>query len=234
MQNEAPKFPFYKTRFKDPAVVDFLIGYSSPGNPFMTKQFETFLAPKAFSTACDLFFLSHILDLHIYEPHRFGPTQCEYFEDTFASAQHALAAMPYSSGLPVRSVALHQQHCWRIAALIYFNTALRYSPSPSLLKSMTKRLIEALRDSDTSTAWYPSEDVLLWIYFMGYVGCTDLYVGSKDVFERRWFMEETRRVAKILGLKSCDEMGTKLRQMLFREVSHQESLQKLWLDFAYS
>lgn len=176
-----------------------------------------------FPLACNLFFLTHILDLHHSDPSRLGPNQRLYFEDTFAFTQHSLVSLINSEHPNIKSATLHQQNCWQIAALIYFNTALRYTPSPNLLRSMTTRLIEALRESDTSLAWHPFEDVLLWVYFMG-------YVGSQDVFEKRWFMEEAKRIVKILGLKSWDEMEVKMRLILFRQISLQQSLWRLWSD----
>jgi hypothetical protein len=231
MQRENPKLPMYRTRFKTPNSVNFLIDGSSAGNPFMNDIFRFFLSPDTFSIACDLFYLTHILDLHTTDPKRFGPNQCEYFEDTFAKTQHALVSLPYPENLAVKSFALTQQHCWRIGALIYFNTALRFSPSPTLLKSMTTGLIEAFSENDTSTAWHPFENVLLWVYFMGYMGSDDPYKGPQAIFERKWFMEEARSVVNILGLKSCGEMKEQMKGLLFRETSHSQSLEQLWIDF---
>jgi hypothetical protein len=172
-----------------------------------------------------------MLDLHCYTPEVFGLNQCEFFEDTFAWVQHALVSMPYPINTSEKSVSLHQQHCWRIAALIYCNTAIRFCPSPNLLKSMTSRLIEGLRESDTSAGWHPFEDVLLWIYFMGYIGSVDPYLGDEDSFQKRWFLEEARRLARIVGLKNSNEMGSRMRHMLYRESSFENSISQLWQDF---
>jgi len=216
-----PRLPMYKSRFRDSRTLGSVMFPDQLGSPFNNDRFEKFLWKTLFSTACDLQFLTHLLELHKREPSKIGATEREFFEDTYAAAQHLLVSLPHPVDVANKSIIYYRQNCWRMGALLYFNIAIRQCPTPNLLKSMTSRLIESFQESDMSMAWTPFSDVLLWILFMG---CC----GSWDKTEKGWFVLELRRVVRILDLHSVEEMEDSLRAFLYRSSVFDEPLRELW------
>ena len=218
-----PRLPMYKSRFRERYTSGPILFLDQFGSPFNNDRFEKFLWKTLFQTACDLQFLTHILELHKREPSKIGATEREYFEDTYASVQHRLVSLPHPVDILSKSIAYYRQNCWRMAALLYLNIGIRQSPTPNLLKSMTSRLIESFQESDMSQGWAPFSDILLWILCMG---CC----GSWDETEKGWFVLELRRVVRMLGLHSLDELESRLQAFLYRSSVLQEPLRKLWND----
>jgi hypothetical protein len=216
-----PRLPMYKSRFRDSRTLGSVVFPDQLGSPFDNDRFERFLWKTLFSTACDLQFLTHLLELHKREPSKIGAVEREYFEDTYAATQHLLVSLPHPVDVTSRSITYYRQNCWRMGALLYFNIAVRRCPSPNLLKSMTSRLIESFQESDLTSAWAPFSDVLLWILFMG--SC-----GSWDKTEKGWFVLELRRVVRNLHLHSAEEMEDLLRTFLYRSSVFHEPLRELW------
>jgi hypothetical protein len=194
------------------------------GSPFYNSRFEKFLWRTLFLTACDLQFMTHLLDLHKREPSKIGTIEREFFEDTYAAAQHLLISLPHPVDLLNKSTMYYRQNCWRMAALLYFNMAIRQCPTPNLLKSMTSRLIESFQESDTSMAWGSFSDILLWVLVMG---C----FASWDKTEKGWFVLELRRVVRILDLHSVEEMECSLSAFLYRSSIFHEPLRELWDEY---
>lgn len=211
----------YRSRFRDHSTSRSVMLPDQLGSPFDNDELERFLWKTLFATACDLQFMTHLLELHEREPSRIGSTEREFFEDTYAATQHLLISLPHPADVLKKSPTYYRQNCWRMAALLYFNVAIRQCPTPNLLKSMTSRLVESFQESDMSTAWAPFSGVLLWILFMG---CC----ASWDETEKGWFRLELRRVVRILDLQSVEEMESSLRAFLYRSSILHEPLCELW------
>ena len=192
-----------------------------PSSSFANTRFETFLCPDFFTSACDMKDLTYIVDLHKSEPSRINSIQQEYFEDTYVAVQRSLAAFPLRSAASfVKSTEFYQQHCWRLAALIYNNTALRtWHVSSSWAKVLVDDLISTLQESDAITTWSSFLDVLLWTLFVGSRGAES---------ERGWFVLELRRVVRLLGLQTLDQVESILKCFLYRDIVFYEPLCELW------
>lgn len=216
----------YKSKFLDPAAVEMVLGYDASGNPFNDRTLENFLWPQLFKVACGLLYLTSLLNVAVREQKRIGAREQEYSEDTFAACQHALVSFSHPSDVLVKTTMYYRQDCWRLAALIYFNTAIRVSPSPRLLASMTARLIESLQESDISSGWRPNSGILLWILFTG-------YCGSLNSFEKGWLMQESKRVARVMDLKTADEMEDVLEAFHYRKATYGKLLYGLWEKFDF-
>ena len=196
-------------------------------SPFQNPQFEGFLWADLFFVAYELHGLTYMLDLHIQRPSTIGPAQREFFEDTWAAVQHALADFPYPHDVGItRSIVYFRQHCWRTAALLYCNMALRsWDRSSGMIKSMVEQLISALRESDLSSTWFPYPDVLLWVLSMG-------SFGAYATAERSWLVLELRSVVKILGLQKFEDVEALLKSLLYRDSTFQAPLRTLWHEIA--
>jgi hypothetical protein len=197
---------------------------SSGCSPFTDKRLENFLCTPLFSIACDLLHLTSLLELHISSPSKIGLQEREYFEDTFAACQHGLAGFPHPENVIAKSAMLYRQHCFRLAAFIYFNTGIRVSPTPKLLSTMTSGLIDALQESDLSGGWGGDGEILLWVLFMG-------YVGSWEPFEKGRFLQEAKRIVRRLGLRGVEEIEGLLRAFLYRRSTFREPLGEMWEEF---
>ncbi len=218
-----PKLPMYRSRFRGENFSLSGTRPDLPGSPFDNDRFEKFLWKAMFSYACDLQYLTHLLDLHRRQPSKIGAKEREFFEDNYAAVQHLLVSMPHPADVMAKSTLLYRQDCWRLAALLYFNMAIRECPSPNLLKSMTSRLIESFQESDMSGVWPPFSDVLLWILFMA--SCA-----AWDSTEKGWFVLELRRVVRTLSLKTVEDMESLLKSFLYRRIVSGEPLRKLWRE----
>jgi hypothetical protein len=193
-------------------------------SPFNNDKLERFLWKTLFATACDLQFMTHLLELHKREPSKIGSIEREFFEDTYAAAQHLLVYLPHPAEVMNKSPTYYRQNCWRMAALLYFNMAIWQCPTPNLLKSMTSRLIESFQESDMSMAWAPFSEMLLWILV---IGCC----ASWDKTEKGWFVLELRRVVRLLDLQSVDDVESSLRSFLYRSSVFHEPLCELWEEY---
>lgn len=188
------------------------------------------LDSELFAVTSNLRSLTYVLDLHIKHPSRIGPMQREYFEDTYAAVQHALVSYPIpptTSAIPDISLTYRRQ-AFRIACLIYFNTAIRnWEPASELIKSLITKLIAALQSSDLSTSWQPDHaEALLWILYMGTYGCSNALNT-----ERAWLTVELRRVVVIhLRLRTLNDVEQALRGFLYRDVTFCRPLQEIWHD----
>ncbi|KAE9368500.1 hypothetical protein N431DRAFT_295916, partial [Stipitochalara longipes BDJ] len=243
-KTKAP-FPMYKSRFREnlmPAsAVDicnkfeseselklFSANQHSPSteftrSPFPTTLFEGFLWGDLFITACDLLGLSYTLDLHMREPSKIGRLQREYFEDTFAAAQHGQVAFPYPDDPKVvKSTSYYRQHCWRTASIVYVNTALRTMyPGTCYMKELTTEIITSLHNSDQASMWYMYPEVLIWILFVG--AC-----GAYDPIGRGWFLIELRHGMMLLNIRSANELEELLKSLLYTECMQRPYLNKIW------
>ena len=238
MSQSAPRLSMYSSRFRRNgrliSATDICNGHgpsfvakgprnlsSSPSpSPFHNQRLEQFLSRDLFLIACDMQDLTYLLDFHTRHPDRIGPIERECFEDTFVASQSALAALPQ----PVLGAATfnQRQHCWKMAALIYFNTGIRrWERGTGYLKGSTSRLIDALPSSDLAGAWSPFSDLLLWVLFLG-------YCGAQAGLEKGWFAVEIKRVVGTLSLKGVEEIASILRLFHYRPTIFQDSLHSLW------
>ncbi|CZR58668.1 uncharacterized protein PAC_08560 [Phialocephala subalpina] len=172
-QQTKPMFSMYKSNVRDPASMASIFGYKLPRSPFVNRRFEDFLWDDLFPGACDLFYISHLLDLYVSAPGTLKPIEREYFEDTYAACNHDLAAFPLPRDVLAKTAMYYRQHCWRIAAFLYINTAIRKAPSPQIINSMTLPLIEAFQETEPASSWYPYADILLWVFIQGYCGACE-------------------------------------------------------------
>jgi hypothetical protein len=152
-------------------------------SPFQNYIFETFLCGELFSVACELHGLTYMLDLFITVPSKIGPVQREFFEDSYAAVQRALVSFPFPNTKgTIKSTNYYGQNAWRIAALVYLNTAIRAWPAASpIVQSFVSRLIPSLQLSDLPSIWSTFPDILAWILFVG------SYVAVNTV-DRDWFL----------------------------------------------
>lgn len=192
-------------------------------SPFLDAQIRDFLWDELFSVACDLKGLTFILDLHITSPSKIGPVQREYFEDTFAASLHALVSFPHPTNIGIAmSVTYHQQNCWRAAAIIYFNVAMRdWEKSSGQIPQSVARLIVSLRQSDLLSKWSPFPHVLLWILC---IACCAAVVP----FEKGWLMFELKQVITYLEIKTFEEIEELLESMLYRKRVLHGLLERVW------
>ena len=221
MRQSKPQLPMYKSQFRDAEPLLSVMGNDLLGSPFENSRFETFLWKDMFSVACDLHRLTYMLELHRREEARIRDKEREYFEDTYAAVQYQLVSLPHPDAVIAKSTRYYRQNCWRLAAFIYFNIAIRTCPVSSLLKSITNRLIESLQESEMSSAWVPFSDVLLWVVFMGCCA-----TGSE--VERGWFALEWKRLVRVLGLKSFEETESLMSGFLYRSNILRKPLCELW------
>jgi Fungal specific transcription factor domain len=198
------------------------VNHPRNGSPFENSLLESFLWEQLFSVACDLHAVSFLLDEHSQKRSTFSASTIEYFEDSFAAAQHGIAAFPHPTDSIDRSVMYYRQNCWRVAAFIYLNTATRELPNGGIMKVAMDRLAESLHHSDLSSTWFPYQDILLWVLFMG--SC-----GAMNDLEKRWFVLEFQRVARSLNLNSVEEAHALLRTQLWRTCKLDEPLRDVWV-----
>ena len=189
-------------------------------SPFDNQSFEHFLSKYSFCIACDVKDLSYVLDFHDLYPQKIGAIEREYFEDTYAASQHALAAIAWPS--PGATKSIYREHCWRVATLIYFNTGIRnWQRCTGVLSGLIRELTNSLHCSDLSAAWSPFSDVLLWVLFLGHFGA---YTGM----EKGWFGLEISRVMTILDVESFEHLESILKQFLYRDSIYRGPLVELW------
>ena len=192
-------------------------------SPFHDRKLQTFLWEQFFPVACDLHGLTYILDLRCNEPSRVDSIQQEYFEDVYAAGQHSLISFPLKNTAGgMRSIYFHRQNCWRIAALLYFNIAIRtWEPNTWLQKTMVDQLTSSLRQTDLALAWSPFSEVLLWVLAIG--SC-----GAWHPLERGWLLLELKTLVEKLHLKSFGDFEATLKPLLYRERTLHGPMSNIW------
>jgi hypothetical protein len=198
--------------------------WTSPlSSPFQNTKFETFLWDELFSVACELHGLSYMLDLYIRQRSKIGAIQREFFEDTFAGVQHNLISFPYPADTDtMQSTAYYRQNCWRLAAMIYLNTAIRaYNPISVMVQSFVTKLIPSLRLSDLPMMWSSFPEVLMWMAFMG-------RSVAMNESERYFFSSLLKQGKSLLNLNTASELEGLLQPLLYREVVFGGGLSMIW------
>jgi hypothetical protein len=147
------------------------------------------------------------------------------YEDRFAAAQHGLADFPYLQNHVDNPIMYHRQNCWRNAAFIYLNTAIRGSPNKGLLSSATSRLIESLQKSDLWAGWAPHANVLLWVLFIA-------LSGALGYAEKSLFALQFQRLMRDMGLLSFEQIREVLQQELWRDSVLDQPLRNAWINAA--
>lgn len=236
-----PRLPMYRSRFRNDGPLisaidicndcaeEFLVNpyqylRSHPLNsPFRNPQFEAFLCRRTRPIAYEIHGLTYMLDLHIRQPNKLGALEREFFEDTFAAVQHSLADLPYPHTVGViTSVAFYRQHCWRLAALLYCNMALRtWERSAGMIRLMVTQLILSLQKSDPSSAWPGYSEVLLWIFSMG-------SFAASTAAERLWLVQGLRCVTRMLCLQSHQDLEALLMSFLYRQSTFKNEVLTIW------
>jgi hypothetical protein len=197
----------------------------STSSPFQNTIFETFLYGELFSTACELKGLTYILDLYIRHPSKIGPFQREFFEDTYAVTQYSLVSFPYPTTIDsTTSIIYYRQHCWRLAALIYFNIAIRcWRQASDMITSLVDQLISSLQVANLPSMWSDSPEVLLWMVFVG-------RCAARDKINSDWLLLAVRHGVRLLNLRSGDKFEGLLKSLLYRESIFRGPLYTTWQE----
>jgi hypothetical protein len=241
MRQSKLQLPMYKSRFREngllASAVDIcsrfaseslpstqrLLSTHSARSPFQNMELETFLCRELFSIACELQGLTYILDLHSQQPGKIGPLQREFFEDTFAAVQHSLVLFPHPTVIGVMTSTMsYRQHCWRLAAMIYLNTAVRcWGRASEMVKELVYQLISSLRGADLSSMWFDIPEISLWIVFLGsYAAWDEVNLG--------WLLSEFRHGVRILDLQSIDKLEDLLKSFPYRQSMFRGELCMIW------
>lgn len=204
-EKEAPKLPMYDS--------PTTLSNSVMGSPFLNRELQDFLWAPLFTAAVGLQSISNLIDerLQTGSEHSLPREKTEWCEDTFAATQHRIVSFPHPDQQMVKSAMHFRQNCWRCAAFIYFNTALRTTPASGLIQLAVERLIDSLQHSEPWTGWTPHSHILLWILFMG-------FVGAASETEKGLFRLEFRRVLVQLQLPTTEEVHRVLRVQVWRDV----------------
>lgn len=152
-----------------------IFGYRPPRSPFVNRRFEDFLWADIFPDAYDLFYIWHLLELYVPAPGTFGSIEREYFEDKYATCNHDLAAFPLPKQVLAKTVMYNRQHCWRIAAFLYINSAIRKAASPQIINTMTLPLMETFQETELASFCQPYLDILLSVPFQKVLWCLGLF-----------------------------------------------------------
>lgn len=92
-------------------------------------------------SACEMHGLTYMIDFHARQSDKFGDIERDFFEDTYATVQHALISFPRPNAVIEKSAPYYRQHCWRLAALVYFNTCIRQcEPTSPLVRCFVSEL----------------------------------------------------------------------------------------------
>jgi hypothetical protein len=196
-------------------------------SPFPNRTFEMFLCGELFNIACDLHSLSYMLDLNAQHPHQLESVHREFFEDTYAAALHGLVSFnqPHEQyGAAVPTAAYWRQHAWRVAGMIYLNTAIREWDTPMHpTNTMIAELISSLRNADMASIWASIPEVLLWLLFVG-------TCGTWDRLDRGWLLHELRYGVHVLKLESIEQLEELLKSMLFVDSMGSRYLDIIWRE----
>lgn len=237
-----PKLPMYKSRFRQNGVRfsvaeicnrsaaelfpsnDPYIALMPASSPFCNTKFESFLRTELFTTACDLYQLSYMLDLNARHPKLLGSVQRQFFEDTYVAMFYSLVLFSAGDSEVVKTVDYYRQQAWIAAAFIYLNTGIReWDASFHSMKCMILEFISTLKASDFESMWSSSPEVLVWMLFVGICGACD---GA----ERKWLLHEFRRGIRILRVGSFEQLEEFLKSMLFVESMKRRFLNRIWQE----
>lgn len=192
-------------------------------SPFSSNKLETFLWGELFCVACDLYELSYMLDFNARYPKQFDSVKREAFEDTYTAAFHSLASFTYPDDATVmKTTTYYRQHAWRMAAIIYLNTAIRNWDAPMHSKNDTiTDFIFYLRASDMNSMWSSNPEVLLWSLFVA-------VCETWDKSDRRWLLLEISHGIRILGIETAQKFEALLKNMLFVDSMRVKYLDRIW------
>jgi hypothetical protein len=187
-----------------------------------TSNLARFLSPPLLHAAVGMSHLCQVLDAHAQSNQALPALEVEFYEDTFAATQHALADFPHPvvSGDAILDAPLAQQNCWRCAAFVFFNTTIRSAPNRELLTLATSRLTPSLQYSNTESCWGAYSAIFLWVMFL-------TYRGSRDPSERQYFAACFHRAAQKMRLVTIHDARLVLSQQLWRSVL-EPVLQEIW------
>ena len=225
-----PLFPMYKSRLR--TVV-------SPPPTFLNLELytnpalEKFLCKTLFSAASDLHYLTSVIRRR-RDTKRKAPDlsddEIEYFEDTYATAQHLLVSLPHphqQARTGNASVYYQRQHAWRLAALLYFNISIRDGPTPALVSQSFTSLVEALRASGLPGTWGEENlGILTWVIFMGYCG------SKVKPVTQGWFATELSKCKTALGIETTSAFKKVLEDAgrLYMEIVQGQFVEELWKE----
>ena len=200
--SRCPSLSMYSSRYRDCS--------QHTRNPFHAPYLKQFLWRSLFDCACDLYYLTYYLEAHQKYSEMFGAQELELFEDTFAAILNGLAAFPRPESIFTKSFVYYRQHCWRIAATIYFNISLRQCPSPNNMRHFTHDLLLSLPETDMICSWDSTWEVLLWCLFMGYCG--------SETFEYQgWFYVEVKQLCVAKGVDKVESLEHVLQAGPYRQ-----------------
>jgi hypothetical protein len=120
-----------------------------------------------------------------------------------------------------QSVMYFRQNCWRCAAFIYLNTAVRTAPYPGIMKHATSRMVSSLQQSESWTLWAPFPHILLWVLFMG-------FCGSSADSEKNLFKLQFQGTAREMRLTSTEEIRDLFKKQLWRDTVLWAKLKEGW------
>ncbi|KIW15317.1 hypothetical protein PV08_05362 [Exophiala spinifera] len=222
MRNKPPFLPLFRSRFyrggKLTAEAKTMIQTFRKST--VDDHLQEFLGEHLAGVEDCLQNLTQLVELNSHSPRRVTSAMREFGEDTYAKVQHNIVSFSISPRDVNVSPHGHRQDAWRVAALIYLNSAIRRAPSKYLLQSMTARLVAALQSSDMATLWGSHRTVLFWVLFIG-------YLGSNGQTEQIWFAVKIHQVVQAEGFQTLGEMRTVLRRFLYRDNMYDRLLKDL-------
>lgn len=182
-----------------------------PQTTGLSQSLQRFFANSPlFTVASDLQALSLTLEVKAREDGSLPSEDIIHYEDKFAAIQYGIADFPYLEHDFDTSVWYYRQNCWRNAAFIYLNTAIRTSPSRALLRSATDRLISSLKKSELGQWWGTHSDILLWVLSMALNG--DFEDDERGPFELQF-----RQLISHMGLPSFKNLKEVLKQQMWKD-----------------
>lgn len=221
LTQDPPHCPMYRSRVRSllSPPPDFL-----NVKPYENPQLERFLCKTLFSVAGGLYYMTNVLRgrKNATVMHNLSQDEIEYFEDTYATTNHLLAALPHPKRLKNQSTYYQRQHSWRLAAFFYFNLAIRDSPVPSVLSRSCAWLVDALHAAEMSSWSVQNFDILTWILFMGFCGAA----GQDHV--QGWFSQELRRMRPVMKIETTKAFTEILERYLYVDTVYAGHVDALW------
>ena len=172
-RQQTPLLRPFKSRFYDAECWDpeaqVLLDYF--GRPSADQHLENFLYAELFDVACALQHLTRLVEIYSETPRLVTALMRKFAEDTYARVQYNIVSFPFPCSGTYDTPEYHRQDAWRVAALIYLNTAVRVKPYDKFLQTLITRLTGSLQKSNVEELWVPHQSVLLWVMFLGYHAC---------------------------------------------------------------
>jgi hypothetical protein len=221
IRNKPPLLPLFRSRF-------YHKGKLTAEANKLVKQFWTpavddhqaFLGSHLSVVEDCLERLTQLIELNCRAPHSVTEAMRQFGEDTYAKAQHDIVSFSISSEDIDGSPHHHRRNAWRVAALIYLNSAIRKAPSSNLLQMMVARLVSSLQASEIEGSWTPHHRVLIWVLFVG-------YVGSERQPEQVWFAIKIHQVVEAEAYQTLEEVRKVLKMSLYRDTMYDDVLEDL-------